>query len=35
MKTVLELVFGLGLVLTGDDIRGHEDAIIILNHPTR
>ena len=35
VQTLLELVFGMGLVLTGDEIREQDNALIILNHPTR
>jgi hypothetical protein len=35
LQTVLGLVYGMGLVLTGDEIREQDNALIILNHPTR
>jgi len=33
--TVLELVYGVEIVLTGDAIRPTDDALMVLNHPTR
>jgi len=33
--SLLELVFGVELILTGDPILPHENALLVLNHPTR
>ena len=33
--SLLELVFGVELILTGDQILPQENALLVLNHPTR
>ena len=33
--SLLELVFGVELILTGDPILPQENALLVLNHPTR
>ncbi|XP_023319759.1 lysocardiolipin acyltransferase 1 isoform X2 [Eurytemora carolleeae] len=33
--TLLELVYGVEIVLTGDSIKETEDSLIVVNHPTR
>jgi len=33
--SLLQLIFGVEFVLTGDNINCNDDAIIVMNHPTR
>eukprot|EP00090_Calanus_glacialis_P000224 TRINITY_DN10149_c0_g1_i1.p1 TRINITY_DN10149_c0_g1~~TRINITY_DN10149_c0_g1_i1.p1 ORF type:complete len:398 (-),score=86.22 TRINITY_DN10149_c0_g1_i1:165-1358(-) len=33
--SLLQVVYGVKLVLTGDDLQHNEHALIVLNHPTR
>ena len=34
-QSLLQVVYGVRLVLTGDDLLHNENALIVLNHPTR
>ena len=34
-QSLLQVVYGVKLVLTGDDLQHNEHALIVLNHPTR
>jgi len=33
--SLLQLVFGVEFVLTGDNINALDDSVIVMNHPTR